>query len=103
MMYVIGVLLCPNAGTTVHPRFLRSVRYMDHLGDYDWGGLAFAHLYWALDDTSRRGVNFCAFPLILEVLFLYLLLFLFHLFSIFVFLICAFFFEAGLDLGGLSS
>ena len=42
MLLFIGSLLCPDLGSTMSLRYLRSLRNISHIKNYDWGGMAYA-------------------------------------------------------------
>ena len=52
MLLFIGTLLCPDLGSTVSLRYLWSLRDIDQIKNYDWGGMAYATLLHFMTQLS---------------------------------------------------
>ena len=44
MLLFIGTFLCPDLGSIVSLRYLWSLKDIDQIKNYDWGGMAYATL-----------------------------------------------------------
>ena len=49
----IGTFLCPNLGSSVNLRYLWSLRNIEQIKNYDWGGMAYATLLHFMTQLSR--------------------------------------------------
>ena len=49
----IGTFLCLNLGSTVNLRYLGSLRKIEQIQNYDWGGMAYATLMHFMTQLSR--------------------------------------------------
>lgn len=52
-MYCLGTFFFSNASNYIDAGWLASLKNVNDVGDYDWGGYAFASLYISLNFTSR--------------------------------------------------
>ena len=52
MLLFIGTFLCPDLGSTVSLRYLWSLRDIDQIKNYDWGGKAYATLLHFMTQLS---------------------------------------------------
>ena len=52
MLLFIGTLLCLDLGSTVSLRYLWSLRDIDQIKNYDWGGMAYATLLHFMTQLS---------------------------------------------------
>ena len=53
MILFIGTFLCPNLGSSVNLRYLWSLRNIEQIKNYDWGGMAYATLLHFMTQLSR--------------------------------------------------
>jgi len=58
MLLFIGTLLCPNLGSMMSLRYLWSLRDINQIKDYDWGGMAYATLLHFTSLSSVGGAPF---------------------------------------------
>ena len=57
MLLFIRTFLCPDLGSTVSLRYLWSLRDINQLKNYDWGGMAYATLLHFITQLSRRSLS----------------------------------------------
>ncbi|KAL0001378.1 hypothetical protein SO802_015159 [Lithocarpus litseifolius] len=57
MLLFIGTFLCLDLGSTVNLRYLGSLRKIEQIRNYDWGGMANATLTHFITQLSRRGLS----------------------------------------------
>ena len=57
MLLFIGSLLCPDLGSTVSLRYLRSLRNISHIKNYDWGAWLMQPLLHFMTQLSRRSLS----------------------------------------------
>ena len=57
MLLFIGTFLCPDLGSTVNLRYLWSLRNIEQIKNYDWGGMAYATLLHFMTQLSRRSLS----------------------------------------------
>ena len=57
MLLFIGTFLCPDLGSTVSLRYLWSLRDINQIKNYDWGGMAYATLLHFITQLSRRSLS----------------------------------------------
>ena len=53
MLLFIGTFLCPDLGSTMNLRYLESLRKIQQIRNYDWGGMAYATLMHFMTQFSR--------------------------------------------------
>ena len=53
----IGTFLCPDLGSIVNLLYLGSLRKIEHIQNYDWGGMAYATLMHFMTQLSRRSFS----------------------------------------------
>ena len=53
----IGSLLCPDLGSTMSLRYLRSLRDISQIKNYDWGGMAYVTLLHFMTRLSRHNLS----------------------------------------------
>ncbi|KAK9997950.1 hypothetical protein SO802_017553 [Lithocarpus litseifolius] len=56
MLLFIGTFLCLDLGSTVSLRYLWSLKDIDQIKNYDWGGMAYATLLHFMTQLSRRSL-----------------------------------------------
>ncbi|KAK9996765.1 hypothetical protein SO802_021451 [Lithocarpus litseifolius] len=56
MLPFIRTFLCPKSGSTVNLRYLGSLRKIEQIRNYDWGGMAYATLMHFVTQLSRRSL-----------------------------------------------
>ena len=57
MLLFIRTFLCPNFGNTVNLRYLGSLRKIEQIWNYGWGGMAYATLMYFMTQLSRRSLS----------------------------------------------
>ena len=57
MLLFIGTFLCPDLGSTVNLHYLGSLRKIEQIRNYDWGGMAYATLMHFMTHLSRRSLS----------------------------------------------
>ena len=57
MLLFIGISLHPDLGGIVNLPYLGSLRKIEHLRNYDWGGMAYATLKHFMTQLSRRSLS----------------------------------------------
>ena len=57
MLLFIGTFLCLDLGSTVNLRYLGSLRKIEQIQNYDWGGMAYATLRHFMTQFSRRSLS----------------------------------------------
>ena len=57
MLLFIRTFLCPDLGSTMDLRYLGSLRKIEQIRNYDWGGMAYATLMHFLTQLSRRSLS----------------------------------------------
>ena len=57
MLLFIGTFLCPDLGNTVSLRYLWSLRDIDQIKNYDWGGMAYVTLLHFMAQLSRCSLS----------------------------------------------
>ena len=57
MLLFIRTFLCPDFGSTVNLRYLGSLRKIEQIQNYDWGGMAYATLMHFMTQLSRRSLS----------------------------------------------
>ena len=57
MLLFIGTSLCLNLGSTVNLHYLGSLRKIEQIRNYDWGGMAYATLMHFMTQLSRRSLS----------------------------------------------
>ena len=53
MLLFIGTFLCLDLGSIVNLRYLGSLRKIEQIQSYDWGGMAYATLMHFMTQFSR--------------------------------------------------
>ena len=53
MLLFIGSFLCPDLGNTINLLYLWSLRKIERIWNYDWGGIAYATLLHFMTQLSR--------------------------------------------------
>ena len=53
MLLFIGTFLCLDLGSTVNLRYLGSLRKIEQIQNYDWGGMDYATLMHFMTQFSR--------------------------------------------------
>ena len=53
MLLFIGTFLCPDLGNIVNMRYLESLRKIEQIQNYDWGGMTYATLMQFMTQLSR--------------------------------------------------
>ena len=53
MLLFIGTFLCLNLGSTVNLRYLGSLRKIEQIQNYDWGGRAYSTMMHFMTQLSR--------------------------------------------------
>ena len=57
MLLFIGTFLCLELGSTVSLRYLWSLRDINQIKNYDWGGMAYATLLHCITQLSKRSLS----------------------------------------------
>ena len=57
MLLFIGTFLCPDLGSTMNLRYLESLRKIQQIRNYDWGGMAYATLMHFMTQLSKRSLS----------------------------------------------
>ena len=57
MLLFIGTFLCLDLGSTVSLRYLWSLKDIDQIKNYDWGGMAYATLLHFMTQLSRHSLS----------------------------------------------
>ena len=57
ILLFIGTFLCLDLGSTVNLRYLGSLRKIEQIWNYDWGGMAYATLMHFMTQLSRRSLS----------------------------------------------
>ena len=57
MLLFIESFLCPDLGSTVNLRYLWSLRKIERIWNYDWGGMAYVTLLHFMTQLSRRNLS----------------------------------------------
>ena len=57
MLLFIGTFLCPDLGSTVNLHYLWSLRHIEKIKNYDWGGMTYATLLHFMTQLSRRSLS----------------------------------------------
>ena len=57
MFLFIGTFLYPDLGSTMNLRYLWSLRKIEQIRNYDWGGMAYATLLHFMTQLSRRSLS----------------------------------------------
>ena len=56
MLLFIGTFLCPDLGGIVNLHYLWSLRNIEQIKNYDWGGMSYATLLHFMSQLSRRSL-----------------------------------------------
>ena len=57
MLLFIGTFLCPDLGSTMNLCYLGSLRKIEQIRNYDWGGMTYATLMHFMTQLSRRSLS----------------------------------------------
>ena len=57
MLLFIRTFLCPDLGNTVNLLYLWSLRKIEQIQNYDWGGMAYATLLHFITQLSRQSLS----------------------------------------------
>ena len=57
MLLFIGNFLCPDLGNTINLLYLWSLRKIERIWNYDWGGMAYVTLLHFMTQLSRRNLS----------------------------------------------
>ena len=57
MLPFIGTFLCPDVGSTLNLHYLWTLRNIEQIKNYDWGGMAYATLLHFLTQLSRHNLS----------------------------------------------
>ena len=57
MLLFIGTFLCPDLGSTVNLRYLGTLRKIEQIQKYDWGGMAYVTLMHFMTQLSKRSLS----------------------------------------------
>ena len=57
MLPFVGTFLCPDLGITVNLRYMGSLRKIEQIRNYDWGGMAYATLMHFMTQLSRWSLS----------------------------------------------
>ena len=57
ILLFIGTFLCSDLGSTVNLHYLRSLRKIVQIRNYDWGGMAYATLIHFMTQLSRWSLS----------------------------------------------
>ena len=57
MLLFIMTFLCPDLGSTMNLRYLWSLRNIEQIKNYDWGGMAYATLLHFMTQFSRHSLS----------------------------------------------
>ena len=57
MLLFIETFLCSNLGSTMNLRYLGSLRKIEQIQNYDWGGMAYATLMHFMTQLSKRSLS----------------------------------------------
>ena len=57
MLLFIGTFLCPDLGNIVNLRYMWSLRKIEQIWNYDWGGMAYATLLHFMTQLSRQSLS----------------------------------------------
>ena len=57
MLLFIGSFLCPNLGNTINLLYLWSLRKIERIWNYDWGGMTYVTLLHFMTQLSRRNLS----------------------------------------------
>ena len=57
MLLFIGSFLCPDLGNTINLLYLWSLRKIERIWNYDWGGMAYVTLLHFMTQLSRRNLS----------------------------------------------
>ena len=57
MLLFIGNFLCSNLGSTGNLRYLGSLRKIEQIWNYGWGGMAYATLMYFMTQLSRQSLS----------------------------------------------
>ena len=57
MLLFIGTFLCPDLGSTMNLHYLWSLRKIEQIWNYDWGGMAYATLLHFITQLSRQSLS----------------------------------------------
>ena len=57
MLLFIGTFLCPDVGSTLNLHYLWTLRNIEQIKNYDWGGMAYATLLHFLTQLSRHNLS----------------------------------------------
>ena len=57
ILLFIGTFLCPDLGSNVNLHYLGSLRKIEQIRNYDWGGMAYATLMHFMTQLSRRSLS----------------------------------------------
>ena len=73
MLLFIGTLLCPDLGSIVSLHYLRSLRDIGQIKNYDWSSVAYATLLHFMTQLSRHSLSSLGgAPLVWQVSFKFL-------------------------------
>ena len=80
MLLFIGTFLCLDLGNTVNLRYLWSLRNIEQIKNYNWGGMAYATLLHFMTQLSRRSLSSLGgAPFLWQVIFFVMVLWIFFL------------------------
>ena len=57
MLLFIGSFLCPDLGNTINLLYLWSLRKIERIWNYDWGGMTYVTLLHFMTQISRRNLS----------------------------------------------
>ena len=57
ILLFIGTFLCPDLGKIVNLCYLGSLRKIEQIRNYDWGGVAYATLMHFMTQLSKRNLS----------------------------------------------
>ena len=57
MLLFIGSFLCPDLGNTINLLYLWSLRKIERIWNYDWGGMTYVTLLHFMTQLSRRNLS----------------------------------------------
>ena len=57
MIIFIGTFLYMDLGNTVNLRYLRSLRKIEQIWNYDWGGMTYATLMHFMTQLSKQSLS----------------------------------------------
>ena len=93
MLLFIGTLLCPDLGSTVILCYLWSLRVINQIKNYDWGGMAYVTLFHFITQLSRQSLSSLGgAPFVWQVRFKFLVVYFVKVICVLLMLMCADFF-----------